>query len=196
MKIMNTLPSPDLDSDLTAQPFNDSAPVPPALTDSQTVARPSTLCPATAAIDPLSRDRGDRPSTPPLRAFTNPEVLHIIGHRRLALLFSRFGSDLVSAGLTAPILPDPDFPPTNGEYFDAAAALLGTPNLPERFSGTLATLERLAEPANGEALDAIIQRRLPCIALNRACPLDCALEVFFACPDELAPFSESSSSSC
>src|SRR5437762_967341 len=48
-------------------------------------------------------------------------------------------------------------------------------------------------PETAPALDAIIQRRIPHISLNRACPLDCALELFFACPEELAAFGISTS---
>jgi hypothetical protein len=130
-------------------------------------------------------------NTTKLQQFIKHDVLHTIGHNRLALLLSRFGSDLSNAGLSAPPPQDSAFPPVNGEYFDAVAALLAAPHLPPPMLSTLLTLEHAAAPENADTLDAIIQRRLPCIGLNRACPLDCALELFFACPDELSVFKPS-----
>jgi hypothetical protein len=130
-----------------------------------------------------------------LQQFTNRDVLHTIGHDRLALLLSRFGSDLSNAGLSAPPPQDSAFPPVNGEYFEAVAAVLAAPQLPAPLLSTLLTLEHAAATENADTLDEIIRRRIPCIGLNRACPVDCALELFFACPEELVQFRNGESSS-
>src|SRR5438105_10806871 len=125
---------------------------------------------------------------PLLREFTNPDTLHTIGHIRVAKLLDCFSPDLTRSNVPVPPAPDPANPPPNGEYFDAVAALLRAAHLPEPLLSTLATIEHAAAPENAAALDLAIQRRIPCISLNRDCPLDCALELFFAAPAELGRF--------
>src|SRR3954464_1818330 len=123
-----------------------------------------------------------------LNKFTDSAELHHIGHVRLAKLIGTFQPALAGGNLPLPTAPDENNPPANGEYFDAFSSLIRRPDLPEPLLTTLATIEYVAAPENAAALDAVIQRRLSCISLKRDCPLDCALEVFFACPDELAAF--------
>src|SRR6185503_11115021 len=134
-------------------------------------------------------------NTPTLNQFTNPDILHTIGLVRVAKLLGAFSSDFARANIVVPAEPDYNHPPVNGEYYDAVAVALASSSLPEPLLSTLLTIERAAAPESAAALDDAIQRRLPCISLKRDCPLDCALELFFACPDELSAFDRSSSCS-
>src|SRR3954464_2533617 len=104
-----------------------------------------------------------------------PAVLENIGPLRVAKFLDGFADDLKAANI---ILPTPES--ANGDYFDSVAALLASPALiPQRLRVALLTLELAASPENDGRLDASIQKRIPCVALNRKCPLDCALELWF-----------------
>ena len=124
-------------------------------------------------------------NTTKLSKFTDTVELHNIGQLRLAKLLATFEPQIASAGIPVPVPPDENNPPVNGQYFDAVAELLRRHDLPEPFTRTLAAIELGASTENATALDLVIQRRLPCISLKRDCPLDCALELFFVCFDEL-----------
>jgi hypothetical protein len=56
---------------------------------------------------------------------------------------------------------------------------------------TLLTFEAAASPKNQDILDATIQRAIPCIAVNRHCALDRALDLWFAAPSEFSQFTPS-----
>src|SRR5947209_8532703 len=132
-------------------------------------------------------------SVPALQSFTNPAILEIVGHTRTAKMLSRFHADLANAGLDLAELPDPESPSINLEYFHAVAQLLQRPELPESLRSTLAAMESAAAQESADGLDRAIQRRIPQISLNRECPLDCALELWFHAPEELDAFSDPSS---
>src|SRR3954469_4158583 len=120
----------------------------------------------------------------PIRLFTQPAVLEQLGHRRLARFFQDFERDLIDAGNPLP------FPhPEDASSFTRLAAAFGrTDLLPEKLRAALPLIEAAAFSENATLLDSVIQRRIPCISLNRSCPLDCALELWFACPEELPQF--------
>src|SRR5258706_14799833 len=116
-----------------------------------------------------------------LDQFIQPLTLKAIGGRRLAMFFAAFEQDLKPTNV-----PLPQQDPENDEYFSTlAAALAITESLPESLRRALFTLEAAASPQNQAAMDAAIQRRIPCVGVNRCCPLDRALELWFAVPDEL-----------
>src|SRR5437016_3972593 len=127
-----------------------------------------------------------------LKYFTQPEILQQIGHIRVPKFLDCFSDDLKAANITLPPAPDSTYStpnPQNAPYFDSVAAILAREELlPERLRAALITLEAAASPENHDRLQEIIQRRIPCISLNGHCPLDCALELWFAVPDELAQF--------
>src|SRR5437879_1955798 len=121
-----------------------------------------------------------------LTQFTNPTILETIGHSRIAKFLDTFFDDLARAKIR---VPSPES--QNGNYFHSIAEILADPiRLPQSLQLDLLTLERAALPANQQHLNDIIQRRLPSVALTN-CPLDRALEVWFAAPEELARFSPS-----
>src|SRR5438445_8147622 len=127
-----------------------------------------------------------------LKYFTQPEILQQIGHIRVPKFLDGFGDELKAANITLPAAPDSTYStpnPQDGPYFDSVAAILARETLlPERLRAALVTLEAAASPENEHRLDSTIQRRIPCVSVNRDCPLDCALELWFAVPDELAQF--------
>ncbi len=73
--------------------------------------------------------------------------------------------------------------PEGSEYFRALARMLSaTGRLPARLLKTLLTLEAAASDEG--RLRGIVERRIPCISVNWSCLLDCALELWFAVPEE------------
>ena len=120
-----------------------------------------------------------------LSQFTQPAILRQIGHVRLAMFFEGFEQDLAAAPLVPLITINPEL----STDLAPVADILATPALlPERLRAALLTLETAASPENRDRLNDALFRRLPCISLKRECPLDCALELWFAVPDELPQF--------
>jgi Protein of unknown function (DUF3631) len=119
-----------------------------------------------------------------LHYFNQPSILQQIGHRRLARFFQDFEQDLNDVPNALPFPPEPD--PTWPDRLAATFARTGL--LPEPILNALLLIEAAASTENAELLDSVIGRRLPCISLNRSCPLDCALELWFVCRDELPNF--------
>src|SRR3989442_404576 len=123
-----------------------------------------------------------------LSQFTQPAILRQVGHTRLAMFFEGFREEL----LAAPLIPLSTINPELSTDLAPVAAILATPALlPERLRAALLKLETAASPENRDRLNDALFRRLPCISLKRECPLDCALELWFAVPDELAQFESS-----
>jgi hypothetical protein len=140
-----------------------------------------------------------------LKYFTRPEILQQIGHIRLPMFLAGFAKDLKAANLVLseppdpndPRIPDPAPDSPHAIYFASVADFLSNPAmLPERLRTTLFTLEAAASPENHDRLQEAIQRGIPCISLNGYCPLDCALELWFAVPDELAQFQNQGKDEC
>jgi hypothetical protein len=101
-----------------------------------------------------------------------------------------FEEELKAAGNPLPA-PKPD----NDCLFDSLAeAFSNIDVLPERMRNTVLLIETAATPENEQLLDSVIQGRIPGVSLNRSCPLDCALELWFACPDELPQFKSADAS--
>ena len=127
------------------------------------------------------------PQTTTANQFAQPAILEIIGATRVAKFLDGFTEDLKAANISLPI-PES----ANGDYFDSIAALLASPALlPDRLRVALSALEAAASPENAKRLDTAIQHRIPCVSINPNCPLDCALELWFAAPDELVQFGPS-----
>src|ERR1043166_6412399 len=116
-----------------------------------------------------------------LTQFARTEILEQIGWARLDKILRTFAEDL-----SANSIPIPDPESLNGNYFSAVSDLFASRTLPARLRDTLAAVETAAK--NTAWLDDAIKRRIPCVGLNYHCPLDCALEIWFAAPDELAQF--------
>jgi len=131
------------------------------------------------------------------RLFNQPGILEQIGHGRIAKFLTAFASELAVAGLSLP----PALRSASGGggstdwSAEVAKLLASTKNLPEPLQHAMSTLEAAAAPENGDRLDALIQRHIPNVSLNRSCPLDCALELWFVSPQLLTQSSSSSSSS-
>src|ERR1043166_2075552 len=123
-----------------------------------------------------------------LTQFARTEILEQIGWARLDKILRTFAEDL-----SANSIPIPDPESLNGNYFSAVSDLFASRTLPARLRDTLAAVETAAK--NTAWLDDAIKRRIPCVGLNYHCPLDCALEIWFAAPDELAQFDPSCSAS-
>jgi putative DNA primase/helicase len=150
-----------------------------------------------------------------MKLFTQTELLRSIGHIRLAKFLEAFHEDLRQADVVLPPAPDPAYPvmPEPNEkpaelgspyaeqtrYFAGLAEIFtdwekmgGTTRSTQctqgllRLIGTMLTVEAAA--SDEPRLDAIIQRRLPCVAVNLNCALDRALELWFAVPEELEQF--------
>jgi putative DNA primase/helicase len=106
------------------------------------------------------------------------------------MFLDAFKTDLEALGLVPPPLPDATYSrppePEGTVYFKAAATMLGIEALPQPLLKAAATLERAA--ADTDRLDEILRRRLPCLAVNRSCALDRALELWFSVRDELKAF--------
>src|SRR5580765_1173800 len=124
----------------------------------------------------------DAPAT--LNFFNQSAILRQIGHRRLAKLFGPFAEELKAARC---VLPEPD--PDDEDYFaDLACALSMTDRLPSRLRQTLLTIELAASPENEMPLWRALGRRIPSVSVSQDCPLDRALELWFAAPEEFAQF--------
>ncbi len=126
-----------------------------------------------------------------MRLFSEPAILAAIGPVRMAKLLEGFREELKAAKVEVPASPDPTCSrlpePEGSEYFRALARMLSaTGRLPGRLLKTLLTLEAAA--ADEGRLRGIVERRIPCISVNWNCLLDCALELWFAVPEELEPF--------
>src|SRR6266704_3388962 len=126
-----------------------------------------------------------------MKLFIQPVILREIGHIRIAKFLEPFREELGVAGIALPPMPDTTYntlpEPEASRYFEAITTVFGTTErLPGRLRKAVAILEAAASDA--ERLDAAVQRRMPCVAVNRDCALDRALELWFAAPDELEPF--------
>src|SRR5262245_53065651 len=125
--------------------------------------------------------------------FTDPAILEQIGPRRLAKFLDAFTGDLASLNLAAPVpsialraTEGPPVEPMTDDYFSKTAAFLSdTHALPTRLVSAMRTLETAAAAENATSLDTLIQRHIPNVSLNRSCPLDCALELWFTSPELL-----------
>src|SRR5437867_10105852 len=123
-----------------------------------------------------------------LSLFTQPAILRQIGHVRLAMFFEGFKQDLAAAPLVPLITINPEL----STDLAPVADILATPTLlPERLRTALLTLAQAASPENRPRLQDAIHRRIPCVGVNWQCPLDCALELWFAAPEELSQFESS-----
>src|SRR5947209_1183129 len=142
--------------------------------------------------------------TAPLTSFTNAAILKTIGHDRLNKFLLEFVDDLSAANLS---LPDHN-PCCGDEYFNALAALIASPALPQRPRLALQFLELLVSPEHIDRLNAEINRHLPCVSFPfDGPPVDRALELWFARPQSMvalaaeidqsvAPIRDNSSNSC
>src|SRR6266567_3512194 len=131
----------------------------------------STLHPSTSFAAPVR-----------LKYFSQPEILQQIGIARLFKFLDEYADDLEVANI---LLPTPVS--ESDDHFDSLAALLASPGLlPERLRTDLLALEEAAAPENRDRLQAAIAHRIPSVSLANCCPLDCALELWFAAPDELS----------
>src|SRR6266567_5862859 len=131
----------------------------------------STLHPSTSFAAPVR-----------LKYFSQPEILQQIGIARLFKFLDEYADDLEVANI---LLPTPVS--ESDDHFDSLAALLASPGLlPERLRTALLALEEAAAPENRDRLQAAIAHRIPSVSLANCCPLDCALELWFAAPDELS----------
>ncbi len=116
--------------------------------------------------------------------FRDAVLRHEIDPRRIAKFFGPFGDSLQAAGIVIP-----DHEQANGNYHDIVATILSDPDLlPESIRNGLITLGNAAAAENESRLDDAIKRRIPNVGINRACPIDCALELWFLAPDELQQF--------
>jgi putative DNA primase/helicase len=126
-----------------------------------------------------------------MRLFNQIPVLEKIGHRRVPMFLNEFRDELAAAGVGLPEPPDSNYPKPPEEegrkYYGAIAEIFGAEEkLPERLRKTALVLEEAAADTN--RLGECTQRRLPCVSLPHDCPLDCALELWFAARDELDRF--------
>src|SRR5262245_54860131 len=126
-----------------------------------------------------------------LNMFVHVHILQQIGHARLARFLDAFDADLQAMNLFAP----PPLPATHYYFTEVADFLANTENLPPRFLQAMTTIESAASPENSARLDVLIQHHVPNVSFNRSCPLDCALELWFASPETLNSFPIASSSS-
>src|SRR4051794_12790545 len=113
-----------------------------------------------------------------MKLFVEPGILEEIGHVRVAKFLESFRGELEAARLVLPPEPDSTYPrlpePEATEYFRTIAGLFAAEErLPERLRKAVAALEAAA--ADTERLDAILQRRIPCVAVNGHSALDRAL---------------------
>src|SRR6058998_2048592 len=128
-----------------------------------------------------------------LTQFTQPAILRQIGHIRLAKFLDSFKDNLAPAppDLLSTIKVQSGSDEPSVDFTSLAAALALTYRLPDRLPNALFTLEAAACPENRDRLQDAIHRRIPCVGVNWQCPLDCALELWFAAPDELSQFESS-----
>src|SRR6266567_1488073 len=137
-------------------------------------------------VAPKSDVGGSIPSPAPtrLKYFTQSEILQQIGIARLFKLLDEYADDLKGVHI---VLPTPGS--ERDDHFDVLAATFASPELlPERLRAGLFALEEAAAPENRDRLQAAIEHRIPSVSLASCCPLDCALELWFAAPDELSQF--------
>jgi hypothetical protein len=185
----------------------------PALTDS--LNHLLTTCtpphPASSTRDPAS-------VSPPIHQSTNPSIqdqssdafpiltqalaYQLIEPARLNKFFTPFRKELAAGGVSFPdydsTIPSPleerdrERRPQStftGSYYDSISAALASPDqLPASLRNVLLTLEKAAVPDNANRLDDAIQRRIRTVNLYNRCAIDCALELWFRAPDELAQF--------
>src|SRR5947209_231489 len=123
-----------------------------------------------------------------LSQFTQPAILRQIGHIRLAMFFEGFRDELLAAPLVPLLTINPEL---STDLAPVAAILATLAVLPDRLRAALVTLELAASPENRPRLQDAIHRRIPCVNVNWQCPLDCALELWFAARDELSRFQSS-----
>jgi hypothetical protein len=116
-----------------------------------------------------------------LQFFTNSEILAQIGPARLARFFEPF-EDRFQVGLGLPAQP------TISDYSAVSAILADTENRTEQLRHAMLTLESAASPENCARMDHAIARRIPNVGVNQSCPLDRALELWFAAPEEFPQF--------
>src|ERR1043166_2794019 len=127
---------------------------------------------------------------------TFPILTQALAHQliepaRLNKFFSPFREELAAADVSLP-----DHESANGNYYESISAALASPaQLPAPLRVALMTLEKAAAPDSANRLDDAIHRRIPCVNLHNRCQIDCALELWFAAPDELAQFTPSRSAS-
>jgi putative DNA primase/helicase len=115
-----------------------------------------------------------------LHYFTQPEILQVVGHRRLARLLNQFDADLKASNL---LLPDPSR--ENANYFSELAAILALPQrLPASLRNALFIIEAAAAPQNEGRLWFAIKKRIPQISVSWDCALDRTLDLWFLAPDE------------
>ena len=178
-----------LRSDSLTIPDSSLAPVPPS------------GMPTTSSSSSSSSSTPDRtqPSAPPnqnstplmLHLFTDPVVLEQIGSARLAKFLNNFVDDSPPASL-----PQLTEEPSSPDYFNAIAAwFTDTTAPPPSLLAAMSALETATSPENTDRLNALIQHHIPNVSINRGCPLDCALELWFTSPQILSEFQSSSSSS-
>src|SRR6267154_905525 len=110
-----------------------------------------------------------------MKLFNQSPILEKIGHRRIPLFLNEFKDELSAEGIALPEPPDPNCQrPTEEEgrkYYGAIAEIFGAEEkLPERLRKTALILEEASSDAN--RLDECLQRRLPCVGLQRDCPVD------------------------
>src|SRR6266704_4383634 len=126
-----------------------------------------------------------------MKLFSQTPILELIGHRRVPMFLNEFKVELAATGIVLPEPPDPDLRRPSEEqaanYYPKIAELFAAEEkLPERLRKAALVLEHVA--SDSSRLEGIVLRRLSCISLPRDCPLDCALEVWFAARDELDQF--------
>ncbi len=107
--------------------------------------------------------------------------------------FSSVAAAFARAGSSGPLRSASPLPSQRGEGGGEGSVFSSLPTTQDPPAGaaflkTLLTLETAASLENQAALDDAVQRRLSCVSVSRHCALDRALELWFACPDELAPF--------
>ena len=119
-----------------------------------------------------------------LKFFAQPAILQQIGIARLFKFLDEYSDDLKVANIS---LPTPVS--ESDDHFDSLASLLASlALLPTRLRADVLVLEEAAAPQNRDRLQAAIERRIPSVSLADCCPLDCALELWFAAPDEFSQF--------
>jgi len=133
----------------------------------------------------MNKNNGTNNHNHHLKYFTVPEILQQIGVIRIPKFLSGFREDLAGSPLAvfSDLTPEP-----STDFTSLASQFANLPIIPDRLRETLLTLEAAASPRNSERLEEILHRCLPCVGLNRECPLDCALELWFAVPEELSQF--------
>jgi hypothetical protein len=133
----------------------------------------------------MNKNSGTNNHNHHLKYFTVPEILQQIGAIRIPKFLGGFREDLADSPLAAfcDLSPEP-----STDFSSLAVLFANSASLPNRLRKTLLTLEAAASPLNSERLEETLHRCLPCISLNRNCPLDCALELWFAVPEELSQF--------